>query len=297
MVQIPDNENKAIFKAIMNVSFSIYIFRRLHMNVVFCFDKNYEQHFGVALTSMLLNNTENNINVYIITDIIEKELKQKLDSLSKNYKCSFDCYTIEDSGRLKDVKVSGHISKAAYYRLMIPDILPQNINKVIYLDSDLVVKSSLEELYQVNVDNYFLAAQGARKKRYFNSGVMVLNLEQWRNEKISTKVLDWARENKDKLRFWDQTALNNIIGSNFVTIDRKWNMEVDLTRKKTDKLNNTSDFDNANIIHFVGGRKPWYFWVLDKRKGIYDDYLQKSLWSKPKLQKIFQQIGYILKKL
>lgn len=267
------------------------------MNVVFCFDKNYEQHFGVALTSMLLNNTENNINVYIITDIIEKELKQKLDSLSKNYKCSFDCYTIEDSDKLKDVKISGHISKAAYYRLMIADILPKNINKVIYLDSDIVVKSSLEELYQVNVDNYFLAAQGARKKRYFNSGVMVLNLEQWRNEKISTKVLDWARENKEKLRFWDQTALNNIIGSNFVTIERKWNMEVDLTRKKTDKLNNTSDFDNAKIIHFVGGRKPWYFWVLDKRKDIYDDYLQKSLWSKPKLQKIFQQIGYILKKL
>ena len=59
------------------------------MNVVFCFDKNYEQHFGVALTSVLLNNTQDTINVHIITDIIEKELKPKLDHLSKNYKCSF----------------------------------------------------------------------------------------------------------------------------------------------------------------------------------------------------------------
>ncbi|MCH2244852.1 MAG: glycosyltransferase family 8 protein [Crocosphaera sp.] len=267
------------------------------MNVVFCFDKNYEQHFGVALTSVLLNNTQDTINVHIITDIIEKELKPKLDNLSKNYKCSFFYYTVEDTEQFKDVKISGHISKAAYYRLIIPDLLPQNINKVLYLDSDLVVISSLEELYQVNLNDYFLAAQGSRKTGYFNSGVMVLNLEKWRNEKISTKVLDWARENKEKLRHWDQTALNHVIASNFVTIDRKWNTEVDLSRKKTKNLNSNSSFDSVKIVHFVGSRKPWYFWVSDKRKDIYNDYLEKSLWSKPKLQKIFQQIGYILKKL
>ena len=116
--------------------------------------------------------------------------------------------------------------------MIIPDLLPQNINKVLYLDSDLVVISSLEELYQVNLNDYFLAVQGSRKTGYFNSGVMVLNLQKWRNEKISTKVLDWARENKEKLRHWDQTALNHVIASNFVTIDRKWNTEVDLSQKK-----------------------------------------------------------------
>ena len=59
------------------------------MQLLFCFDRNYQQHFGVALTSVLLNNLENHFDVHIITDFMEEQLKQKLEKLSKDYKCSF----------------------------------------------------------------------------------------------------------------------------------------------------------------------------------------------------------------
>ena len=262
------------------------------MYIVFCFDKNYEQHFGVALTSVLLNNIDTPIDLYIITDIADEQLIQKLTGLSKNYKLSFDCYTVDKQERLDNLKVSAHISQAAYYRLLIPELLPKNINRVLYLDSDLVVNSSLEELYELEIDDYLLAAEGSRKNGYFNSGVMLINLERWRNENISEKTIEWAKENEDKLPHWDQSALNHIVGSDFLRINKTWNFQVDLSRR-----NNSNDLntDNAKIVHFIGSQKPWYFWIADNRKQIYQYYLNKSLWSKSKLEMISQQMVYLQK--
>lgn len=273
------------------------------MQLLFCFDKNYQQHFGVALTSVLLNNLDNHFDVHIITDFIEDQLKQKLEKLSKNYKCSFYFYTIEDLDKFSKLKVSGHISKAAYYRLIMADLLPDNINKVLYLDSDLVVTSSLEELYNIEINNYFLAAAGfganleISQKKTFNSGVMLINLEKWRNENISKKVIDFAIKNKEKLAFWDQTALNRVIKGNYLKIEGKWNFQADLSPRKIKNPDDNIDIENAKIVHYVGASKPWYFWVSDKRKNIYKLYLNKSLWSMSKFKMIFKQIGYFQKVL
>jgi len=273
------------------------------MQLLFCFDKNYQQHFGVAVTSVLLNNIDHHFDIHIITDFIEEQLKQKLDKLSNNYKCSFYFYIINDLDKFSNLKVSGHISKAAYYRLIMADLLPDNIDKILYLDSDLVVTSSLEELYNIDINNYFLAAAGfgatleVSDKKTFNSGVMLINLEKWRNENISTKVIEFAITNKEKLAFWDQTALNRVIKGNYLKIDGKWNFQVDLSPRKIHKPEDNVDIENAKIVHYVGASKPWYFWVSDKRKNKYESYLNKSLWSMSKLQIIFQQIVYFQKAL
>ena len=264
------------------------------MNIVFCFDKNYEQHFGVALTSVILSNMNCHINLYLITDVVDDDLKEKLIRLSKTYDISFQYYTIDSPEKLDNLKVSAHISKAAYYRLLIPDILPVSIDKVLYLDSDLVVKSSLEELYNLEIaDEYFLAAHGSRKKRFFNSGVMLLNLKKWREENLSERVIDFALNNESILIHWDQTALNNIVGSDFLPIGIRWNLQVDLGTKKHERHESSLNFDDAKIVHFIGSRKPWYFWSLDKRKKIYDYYLNQSLWSMTKWRSILKQIGYL----
>lgn len=265
------------------------------MEVLFCFDKNYEQHFGVALTSLLLNNTNTQINIHIITDIISEQLRQKLDNLSKSYQCSFYFYTIDDLDKLKNLKVSCHISRATYYRLLVADIIPDHIDKILYLDSDLVVRTSLEELYNLDIDDYFLAAEGSRKNHYFNGGVLLINLKKWREEKMSQKLIDWAEANSENLVHWDQSVLNSVIGSDFITIKKTWNFQVNLDAKKIKKNDDKINIDNANIVHFIGSSKPWYLWILDNRKKIYWDYLNKSLWSMSKLEMILGQIEYFKK--
>lgn len=271
------------------------------MNLLFCFDQNYQQHFGVAITSVLLNNLSSHFDVHIITNFMEEKLKQKLDTLSKNYKCSFHLYIINNLDKISKLKVSDHVSNATYYRLIMAEILPKHIDKILYLDSDVVVISPLEELYNIDLENYFIAASGFSgtlvKSKGFNSGVMVVNLEKWRNEQISTKVIDFATQNRDKLPYHDQSALNRVIKQNYLIIDRKWNFQVDLSPRKIQKPDDNIALKNARIIHYIGSSKPWYFWISDQRKNIYELYLKKSLWSTSKLQMIFQQTVYFLKAL
>ena len=271
------------------------------MNLLFCFDQNYQQHFGVAITSVLLNNLSSHFDVHIITNFMEEKLKQKLDTLSKNYKCSFHLYIINNLDKISQLKASVHVSNATYYRLIMAEILPKHIDKVLYLDSDVVVISPLEELYNIDLENYFIAASGFSgtlvKSKGFNSGVMVVNLEKWRNEQISTKVIDFATKNRDKLPYHDQSALNRVIKQNYLIIDRKWNFQVDLSPRKIQKPDDNIALKNARIIHYIGSSKPWYFWISDQRKNIYELYLKKSLWSTSKLQMIFQQTVYFRKAL
>lgn len=271
------------------------------MNLLFCFDQNYQQHFGVAITSVLLNNLSSHFDVHIITNFMEEKLKQKLDTLSKNYKCSFHLYIINNLDKISKLKVSDHVSNATYYRLIMAEILPKHIDKILYLDSDVVVISPLEELYNIDLENYFIAASGFSgtlvKSKGFNSGVMVVNLEKWRNEQISTKVIDFATQNRNKLPYHDQSALNRVIKQNYLIIDRKWNFQVDLSPRKIQKPDDNIALKNARIIHYIGSSKPWYFWISDQRKNIYELYLKKSLWSTSKLQMIFQQTVYFLKAL
>ena len=271
------------------------------MNLLFCFDQNYQQHFGVAITSVLLNNLSSHFDVHIITNFMEEKLKQKLDTLSKNYKCSFHLYIINNLDKISKLKVSDHVSNATYYRLIMAEILPKHIDKILYLDSDVVVISPLEELYNIDLENYFIAASGFSgtlvKSKGFNSGVMVVNLEKWRNEQISTKVIDFATQNRNKLPYHDQSALNRVIKQNYLIIDRKWNFQVDLSPRKIQKPDDNIALKNARIIHYIGSSKPWYFWISDQRKNIYELYLKKSLWSTSKLQMIFQQTVYFRKAL
>ena len=271
------------------------------MNLLFCFDQNYQQHFGVAITSVLLNNLSSHFDVHIITNFMEEKLKQKLDTLSKNYKCSFHLYIINNLDKISQLKVSDHVSNATYYRLIMAEILPKHIDKILYLDSDVVVISPLEELYNIDLENYFIAASGFSgtlvKSKGFNSGVMVVNLEKWRNEQISTKVIDFATQNRNKLPYHDQSALNRVIKQNYLIIDRKWNFQVDLSPRKIQKPDDNIALKNARIIHYIGSSKPWYFWISDQRKNIYELYLKKSLWSTSKLQMIFQQAVYFQKAL
>ena len=249
----------------------------------------------------IINNLSSHFDVHIITNFMEEKLKQKLDTLSKNYKCSFHLYTINNLDKISKLKVSDHVSNATYYRLIMAEILPKHIDKILYLDSDVVVISPLEELYNIDLENYFIAASGFSgtlvKSKGFNSGVMVVNLEKWRNEQISTKVIDFATQNRNKLPYHDQSALNRVIKQNYLIIDRKWNFQVDLSPRKIQKPDDNIALKNARIIHYIGSSKPWYFWISDQRKNIYELYLKKSLWSTSKLQMIFQQTVYFLKAL
>ena len=166
-----------------------------------------------------------------------------------------------DLSRVKDLMTSHHITHTAYLRLMAARLLPGSIDKVIYLDSDVLVLDDLTEMWDMDVaDNYCLAAtdiacpyidareikdaklQPAKpylaaispvanwkqlgidgSANYFNSGVMVLNLKKWRAENIEQKLFDCLRKNSKFIWCWDQYALNVVFAGKWGKLPLRWN--------------------------------------------------------------------------
>lgn len=253
------------------------------MYIVTATNDRYAKHLGVMLHS-LLENLENkiNINIYILEANISRENKIKLQKIVGRYNLQVNFLTINDHDYRSFHKVR-YFTKEAYYRILIPELLDKDITKALYLDCDLIIKDDLSKLWNINIDGYYVAAVEAlavnkkKKKRlsipphsiYFNSGVLLINLQKWRENNISTKIIKFIEENHSKLKLPDQDALSAILHDKCLKLGLRWNY--------TTLIHTMFHIDNPAIIHFTGPKKPWK--AAHPFKAEYLKYLNSSLWD------------------
>lgn len=274
------------------------------VDVVFSTDVHYVQHFCVALTSLLENNLKYIERIFLLTDVDEKELSEKaLSFIYSRYQKEVICLNISDS-IIERFKVDRYISHAAYYRLFLSEVLPADVDKVLYLDSDLVVIGDLKSLICLEFTNnnkidsvdesaskntnhedelYLYAmnemkwesrerlqSMGLSGTKYFNSGVLLINLKKWRTEKISAKLISIALNYKEQLKWWDQDVLNIAFENQWGEINFGFNT-VNLVFKEEKEFKK-----HSAIIHYTGSSKPWQFRNSHPLKNIYWHYLRKT---------------------
>jgi lipopolysaccharide biosynthesis glycosyltransferase len=237
------------------------------MRIPVCFscDNKYVPHLGVSITSILKNkNEDDNLVFYVLDGGISKENKEKLLSLKSiaNFEIKF---VKVDNTKFSEIRVYGkdHITDASYYRLIMPDICNRE-DKIIYLDCDLVVRTSLYEMMEIDLKNYYIGAVSdtsfieQRKrlnlKQYINSGVLLVNALAWRRDNITTKVFSWAKNNKKKILYHDQDILNGSLEKNIKIIDSTWNTQISKIEKRCNNFDKI--LSDAKIIHYVA-YKPW----------------------------------------
>ncbi|MFY1614732.1 glycosyltransferase family 8 protein [Micromonospora sp. WMMD736] len=171
--------------------------------------------------------------------------------------------------------MSSRISNAAYYRLLLPDLVPDVVDRMLWLDSDVMCTGDLTELWHADLQGALLGAAidigsptigaatgvpgfdpnaGRLTKRsdYFNSGVLLMDLPRCRQAELSTRSLDYIRANSGKLRFAVQDAMNIAVDDRWLRLDERWN-DMDFTRFEQD----LSAIDSTRIVHFAGKKKPW----------------------------------------
>lgn len=237
-------------------------------------DINYLPHLATTIASIVTYNSE------ILINLIVSENEKNEWGKVKNSDPLFNEVKIHyiDDNFSDDLIECGHLKKQTYYRLMIP-YLTEN-SKVLYLDSDLVVTGSISPLFDIDLDDYYLAAVedntsvvdmaknklGLTKNQlYFNAGVILINVLKWKESEISKKVTKFITENPEKISFSDQCGLNKILADKWKRISISWNLSpadeyryrkgVNKTRYTDDELK--SACDNPKIIHFMGSVKPW----------------------------------------
>lgn len=253
------------------------------INIAFCFDRNYRQHFAVALCSLLRNNFKmaDDVKIYIVTDSIDDSFRKSIEKL-RNGSCVKFEWVIAPNIEVRDLPIANgsHFSSAIYYRLFLSKILPAEVEDVIYLDSDTVCVSDVSDLFGVDISNHLIAGvldvEAVREsnrmgvKNYVNSGVLIINLKRWREECVTERCIEWLMRNPDVV-LGDQDAINLVCQNELIILDRKWNACVN-----PEKI---VEFGHVKIIHYISHMKPWQSWYDDQLGAPYQYFLKQTDWA------------------
>ena len=188
-------------------------------NICYSLDNKYTEQTAVSIASILKNaDIDDNVNFYILDGGLTKEDKNKLELLRniKNFNIEYIKVNNNDFKNcplLQENNKEYHVTIPTYYRFKLATYL-NKLDKVLYLDCDIIVRTSLKELYKLDISKYAAAmvpdAESKKEalrlniKKYFNAGLMLINLDFWRKNNIENLLFDYALNNKDKILWQDQ---------------------------------------------------------------------------------------------
>ena len=304
-------ENKAILSNIK---------RRVsnEIPVVMSCDDNYAPYLGVTIKSLIENSSANNeYTVYVLDGGLKESTKKKLNKLeTKNVKIKY----VDVERYFEDIDknifyLCDHFSISAYYRFFIPQIF-KNFEKVIYCDCDAVFLADVAELYNTDIgdkilgvahdteaimqvhsnknDKYYSEFLKLKNPyNYFQSGMLLMNINKMKEINFTKQCLDKLRELKTP-RYVDQCVMNSAFEDQVYFLDNDWNVEnhimvfnrnvYNLAPYQT-AVNYYTGLENPKYLHFSGWLKPWkdpstynadLFWEYAKKTPFYEEIIYKN---------------------
>lgn len=272
------------------------------MNIVCTVDDVYVQHCAVLLTSLFANNPNEHFTIHIITDSAKSSNLTLLEQFLASYPHSYTIHAITPTA-IRNAPISYHISLATYFRLFIPDILPIDLDRVLFLDVDMIIRGSIRPLWETKLDGYTHAATIAagmdgyptriglpNESLYFNAGLMLMNLKAWRELNVFERGCELIYQEPGRLQWWDQDVLNILLCNAWKPIDLIWNAQPFIFNEALNdsyphynrycQFNYQEARNNPAVVHFVGGgsAKPWHYYCHHPYKQDYLTYLQLTPW-------------------
>ena len=273
------------------------------MHIAFSADDNYAQHLGVTLASLLMHLRPGVVpHIYIIDGGISAQNKARIEELKSIRDFRVEYLTIDPAEYTGFPLTARHKSVAIYFRLKLPQLLP-HLDKVLYLDIDIVVEDDLFPLYETalepdiwlaavfepDVNVPFTTSIGMdRTDLYFNSGVMVMNLAALRNIDFDARCRNFAFRYHDAILYLDQDVLNYVCRGHVQALDPRFNLIAHFSNKagRVQELNSCYDSFTINraikhpaIVHFLGKYKPWVYRCYVPFAGKYMEYIKHTPWK------------------
>ncbi len=233
------------------------------------------------LCSLLEHNSVSGIHLFY--NSVAKQELAKLEAFVSKYGAKITFYEM-DLTDFEGLHFDKWASAAVYFRLLAPRFLPAELDKILYLDSDIIVRHSLDNLWNTDITGYALAAvpnleDNARKllnfpegTKYFNSGVLLINLQFWKENQIVDHAIDFIKSNPDKVHFWDQDALNATLIGRWIELPTFWNWQLNSATPKSGTESEPA------IVHFLTDDKPWHSFGTHLLKSEYHKYRRKTPW-------------------
>lgn len=261
-------------------------------------DDNYAQHCAVLMCSVYCNNP-GNIIFHIVESDLSDDNKIKLRKIADDYnqRVFFHNFTLKNKEFYK-LGIGSASSIVTYYRIFITSIIDDpSINRILYLDCDIVVNSDISELFKLNLVDWPIAAVRdvlypvkdihrhniglGYNDRYFNAGVLLFNLSLWRQNHYEEKLIEFCKED-NYAYFADQDALNSVFMGKWLELSPCWN-RFNLVKYKDVYFKTKADgldfIYEPRIVHYASPTaRPWMNLKFIPFCSIYNKYLSKTPW-------------------
>ena len=285
------------------------------IHIACCSNEKLAPMFGVVVTSIGINVTSDDVMMYLLHNGLKRSTVKRLQKIADRYNVGLKFLEI-DLEILKDCPVDEKIHYGnimMYARLLLPSKLP-NLDKVIYLDCDLVVCKDLKSLWETDVndvavtmapdllyqDKATLSRLGINNN-YLNSGVIVMNLDYWRKHDVMKRLLAYISDKGNELIYNDQDSLNAILHDERRQLPVKYNVTPHYFLKNPDNYPKEMHEEirdariNPIIFHFLGKIKPWSLGCYLPGKELFMKYQKASGWRHFTIEKyVFKRIVYTL---
>lgn len=270
----------------------------MNIDIAYTISNEYAHCLSVSIASILKNTKEtDNFNFYVLNSDLSDENKRKIEKIKKikDFNIEYIQMNNDDFNNMSE-----GISIVSNYRLKIASLKPQ-LDKILFLDSDVIITNSLEELWNTDLEDNYIAAvvdPGTKLQyeytladkelfpdRRFNTGVILANLKKWRDDDVENKILEGMVWYSQKYFSWpDQNIMNMVFKNKIIELSPRYNCCPILAQQNLYQEEGVWEkaSDNPIIIHFCGIPKYWeerglwwndIFWDYAKLTPYYEDFL------------------------
>lgn len=286
------------------------------MNILYQFNEKYVPYAGVSITSLLENNKDaDEINIYVLGEKITQDSVLKLETLVKKYERNVIFKETSDIiAEMKKIGVPAYRgSYAANIRLFCPMFLEKDVDRILYLDADTIVTGSLQEVIDLEMGtaaaamaldslgyNHKLHIGLESKEHYYNSGVILFDMNNWTRYNLSETIMDYVKANGCTFSSPDQDLLNVVCKNHIKLLLPIYNMQpvhmafstktfyrVYCTEGYYRETEMDNAIDNVRIYHTFRflGEFPWHKDNRHPNNMLFDHYIKLSPWNDYKKEK------------
>lgn len=279
--------------------------------IVFAADAAFAAPLATALRSLAESNIQAwPLDIHVINEGMNEATKQRIVNSLPEDCAAITWHSIETFRFASQFSTRPGISRMTFARLLLPRFLPTTCTRALYLDADIIVLDTLEQLWNLDLDgaiiaavpDYCLDSVAARNNpglktslpidRYFNAGMIFLDLEKWRSEKISERALEYL-DRVPTAEYADQDALNFVCAGRWKELQPAWNFQFDPFHS----IAVTVREHNLKVVHFVTNVKPWRSGSLSPNVGFYDAYRSRTRFALSHRERLSSALKRIFSRL
>ena len=255
-----------------------------HLGIAF--DRNYLAPFYALITSVFVANPATSVSIHAIATGISPADMVQIEAYVRKHRATIIFYEIDEQ-LINRFVLGSNWTAAVYYRLFFPFLVPATVERLLYIDTDTLVVGDLRQFEQIELGTHPVAAVYdiwvktqpligiTEEGEYFNSGVLYMNVKEWRRQRISEQAFDYLLQYPERIKFVDQCALNAVLRANWKKVDSRFNTLYSYIPEALPRRDFASFLADKVVLHFTLER-PWTMLCQNRFRYLYERYLLQS---------------------